>query len=64
MPHSKEYLNYKFDEYVAIQTATNLLDDFRNWQSNVHQFMQSEKQRFENMTIAQRVHERRSRVSK
>jgi hypothetical protein len=64
MPYSKEYLNYKFNGYVAFENAKNLLDDFRSWQSNVNQFMESEKQRFENMTIAQRVHERRSRVSK
>ena len=64
MPYSDEYLNYRFDGHVAFETATNLLIDFKEWQTRVHQFMESEKQRFENMTIAQRVHERRSRISK
>jgi hypothetical protein len=64
MPYSEEYLNYKFNGYVALETANILLEDFQDWQQRVRHYMESEKQRFNNMTIAQRVHERRSRISK
>lgn len=54
-------LNYKFEKYVSEAKAIALLKELAEWQGRVDEHFRAEKQRIANLSIAQRVHERRNK---
>ncbi len=54
-------LNYKFEKYVSEMKAIALLKELADWQARVDEHIRAEKKRVDNLSIAQRVHERRSK---
>lgn len=58
--YSNEYLNYKFDKYVHQAKTVMMIDELQTTISRVEQYLRDNDERINRMTIAQRVHERRS----
>ena len=54
-------LNYKFEKYASEAKAMMLLKELAEWQARVDEHFLAEKQRVANLSIAQRVHERRNK---
>lgn len=54
-------LNYKFEKYTSQAKTIALLKELAEWQARVDEHIQAEKKRVENLSISQRVHERRSK---
>lgn len=58
------YLNCKFERYVAEANAALLMLEFVEWQTRAEQCIEADIKRYNELTIAQRVHERRNRENK
>lgn len=56
-----DHLNYKFNKYMSQAKANMLIKELSDWQSRVDEYIREEKRRVENLSIAQRVHERRNK---
>ena len=54
-------LNYRFNKYISEAKAAALVRELEQWKVRADQYLHEEKQRVDNLSIAQRVLERRNK---